>query len=103
MSDGFLPCRLQERVIYLRKHTSESQDRLNERTDRLNVVTLYCYAINVFLLPISYSSLYLMMPFYSFCRHSPFRQHKTKDKHEIDRMTMTMVSRMLVVRQSKNM
>lgn len=25
-------------------------------------------------------------------RHSPFRQHKTKDKHEIDRMTMTMVS-----------
>ncbi|GFO00889.1 protein-serine/threonine kinase, partial [Plakobranchus ocellatus] len=24
--------------------------------------------------------------------HSPFRQHKTKDKHEIDRMTMTMVS-----------
>ena len=26
-------------------------------------------------------------------RHSPFRQHKTKDKHEIDRMTMTMVSK----------
>lgn len=25
-------------------------------------------------------------------RHSPFRQHKTKDKHEIDRMTLTMVS-----------
>lgn len=24
-------------------------------------------------------------------RHSPFRQHKTKDKHEIDRMTLTMV------------
>jgi hypothetical protein len=24
--------------------------------------------------------------------HSPFRQHKTKDKHEIDRMTLTMVS-----------
>ena len=24
--------------------------------------------------------------------HSPFRQHKTKDKHEIDKMTMTMVS-----------
>ena len=24
--------------------------------------------------------------------HSPFRQHKTRDKHEIDRMTMTMVS-----------
>ena len=24
------------------------------------------------------------------CRHSPFRQHKTKDKHEIDRMTLTM-------------
>ncbi|VDO94604.1 unnamed protein product [Schistosoma margrebowiei] len=22
--------------------------------------------------------------------HSPFRHHKTKDKHEIDRMTMTM-------------
>lgn len=22
--------------------------------------------------------------------HSPFRQHKTKDKHEIDRMTLTM-------------
>lgn len=30
--------------------------------------------------------------------HSPFRQHKTKDKHEIDRMTLTMVSfRVLVV------
>ncbi|MED6268246.1 Beta-adrenergic receptor kinase 2, partial [Characodon lateralis] len=25
-----------------------------------------------------------------FFRHSPFRQHKTKDKHEIDRMTLTM-------------
>lgn len=25
--------------------------------------------------------------------HSPFRQHKTKDKHEIDRMTLTMVRR----------
>lgn len=25
--------------------------------------------------------------------HSPFRQHKTKDKHEIDRMTLTMVSK----------
>jgi len=24
--------------------------------------------------------------------HSPFRHHKTKDKHEIDRMTMTSVS-----------
>uniref|UniRef100_A0A8C0D0L4 G protein-coupled receptor kinase n=1 Tax=Balaenoptera musculus TaxID=9771 RepID=A0A8C0D0L4_BALMU len=24
------------------------------------------------------------------CIHSPFRQHKTKDKHEIDRMTLTM-------------
>ncbi len=24
--------------------------------------------------------------------HSPFRQHKTKDKHEIDKMTMTMVN-----------
>lgn len=24
--------------------------------------------------------------------HSPFRQHKTKDKHEIDRMTLTMAS-----------
>ncbi|TMS08132.1 Beta-adrenergic receptor kinase 2 [Larimichthys crocea] len=24
--------------------------------------------------------------------HSPFRQHKTKDKHEIDRMTLTMIS-----------
>lgn len=23
--------------------------------------------------------------------HSPFRQHKTKDKHEIDKMTLTMV------------
>lgn len=28
----------------------------------------------------------------SIHRHSPFRQHKTKDKHEIDRMTLTMVS-----------
>ena len=26
------------------------------------------------------------------CSHSPFRQHKTKDKHEIDKMTMTMVT-----------
>ncbi|KAG9353554.1 hypothetical protein JZ751_011672 [Albula glossodonta] len=26
----------------------------------------------------------------SLHRHSPFRQHKTKDKHEIDRMTLTM-------------
>ena len=25
-------------------------------------------------------------------RHSPFRQHKTKDKHEIDRLTLTYVS-----------
>lgn len=25
--------------------------------------------------------------------HSPFRQHKTKDKHEIDRMTLTMVNK----------
>ena len=24
--------------------------------------------------------------------HSPFRQHKTKDKHEIDKMTLTMVN-----------
>lgn len=24
--------------------------------------------------------------------HSPFRQHKTRDKHEIDRMTLTAVS-----------
>ena len=23
--------------------------------------------------------------------HSPFRHHKTKDKHEIDRMTLTAV------------
>ena len=30
--------------------------------------------------------------FNAIFRHSPFRQHKTKDKHEIDRMTMTMVS-----------
>lgn len=28
--------------------------------------------------------------------HSPFRQHKTKDKHEIDRMTLTMVSVYLI-------
>lgn len=28
--------------------------------------------------------------------HSPFRQHRTKDKHEIDRMTMTMVISTLV-------
>lgn len=27
--------------------------------------------------------------------HSPFRQHKTKDKHEIDRMTLTMVKNKL--------
>lgn len=29
--------------------------------------------------------------------HSPFRQHKTKDKHEIDRMTLTMVSAQVIV------
>lgn len=29
--------------------------------------------------------------------HSPFRQHKTKDKHEIDRMTLTMVSVYLMI------
>lgn len=28
--------------------------------------------------------------------HSPFRQHKTKDKHEIDRMTLTMVYIILI-------
>jgi beta-adrenergic-receptor kinase len=28
--------------------------------------------------------------------HSPFRQHKTKDKHEIDRMTLTMVSKKFI-------
>lgn len=28
--------------------------------------------------------------------HSPFRQHKTKDKHEIDKMTLTMVSNEVV-------
>uniref|UniRef100_A0A8C5ADU5 G protein-coupled receptor kinase 3 n=1 Tax=Gadus morhua TaxID=8049 RepID=A0A8C5ADU5_GADMO len=26
----------------------------------------------------------------TYLQHSPFRQHKTKDKHEIDRMTLTM-------------
>lgn len=29
--------------------------------------------------------------FFYICSHSPFRQHKTKDKHEIDRMTLTVV------------
>ena len=29
--------------------------------------------------------------FWSFSRHSPFRQQKTKDKHEIDKLTLTMV------------
>jgi len=29
--------------------------------------------------------------------HSPFRQHKTKDKHEIDRMTLTMVCYFLYI------
>lgn len=34
-----------------------------------------------------------LIPFLpSVCRHSPFRQHKTKDKHEIDRLTLTYVS-----------
>lgn len=28
---------------------------------------------------------------YILFRHSPFRQQKTKDKHEIDKMTLTMV------------
>ena len=36
--------------------------------------------------PFSILGLRLFLP-----RHSPFRQHKTKDKHEIDRMTLTMV------------
>lgn len=34
----------------------------------------------------------LTLVFDLLSRHSPFRQHKTKDKHEIDRMTLTMVS-----------
>lgn len=29
--------------------------------------------------------------------HSPFRQHKTKDKHEIDRMTLTMVKKKVLL------
>lgn len=33
----------------------------------------------------------ISMVCFSFSRHSPFRQHKTKDKHEIDRMTLTVV------------
>lgn len=36
--------------------------------------------------------LLLTLIFDLLSRHSPFRQHKTKDKHEIDRMTLTMVS-----------
>lgn len=32
-----------------------------------------------------------------FCSHSPFRQHKTKDKHEIDRMTLTVVRILVTV------
>ena len=32
-----------------------------------------------------------MLDFFIY-RHSPFRQHKTKDKHEIDRLTLTYVS-----------
>jgi len=35
-----------------------------------------------------------------FFRHSPFRQHKTKDKHEIDKMTMTMVKKDLFEKKS---
>ena len=34
--------------------------------------------------------------------HSPFRPHKTKDKHEIDRMTMTAVSQLPVYSSSNN-
>lgn len=33
----------------------------------------------------------ISLPLSLLFRHSPFRQHKTKDKHEIDRMTLTMV------------
>lgn len=33
--------------------------------------------------------------------HSPFRQHKTKDKHEIDRMTLTMVNLIYVNRENE--
>jgi len=29
--------------------------------------------------------------------HSPFRQHKTKDKSEIDNMTLNMVRKLLVI------
>lgn len=36
--------------------------------------------------------LMLDQPILNKHSHSPFRQHKTRDKHEIDRMTMTMVS-----------
>ena len=35
------------------------------------------------------SNMFIFMSLFS---HSPFRQHKTKDKHEIDKMTMTMVN-----------
>lgn len=34
--------------------------------------------------------------------HSPFRQHKTRDKHEIDRMTLTMVSKSYISLTSSN-
>lgn len=36
-------------------------------------------------------SNYLLLIIVISISHSPFRQHKTKDKHEIDRMTLTMV------------
>lgn len=41
---------------------------------------------------LSFPILLLTLIFDLLSRHSPFRQHKTKDKHEIDRMTLTMVS-----------
>ncbi|XP_023248639.1 G protein-coupled receptor kinase 1 [Copidosoma floridanum] len=33
--------------------------------------------------------------------HSPFRQHKTKDKHEIDRMTLTTIESHLLITNKK--
>jgi len=34
--------------------------------------------------------------------HSPFRQHKTKDKHEIDKMTLTMVCFLILIKNLFN-
>lgn len=57
----------------------------------LTITSVIHISVGVFVSPVD--SFFLLPSAFS---HSPFRQHKTKDKHEIDRMTMTMVSYLLL-------